>query len=129
MNNPHVFFFSERCPHSEKFYNLLKQHNKLQLFRLICIDRLRKVPRGITSVPTIIVPGYKVPLVGDDVFNWLQSTIQPPQFNQQQHFQKQSLNNMPNTNLQNNNFKFRSKLIITDALSAGELLVTKLSIN
>ena len=57
MNNPYVFFFSERCPHSEKFYNLLRQNNKLNMFRLICIDRLQKIPRGITSVPTIIVLG------------------------------------------------------------------------
>ena len=44
MNNPLCIFFSERCPHSEKFYNLLRQNGKLNMFRLICIDRLQKYP-------------------------------------------------------------------------------------
>ena len=85
MNNQHILFYSERCPHCEKFYNLLQITRKLSLFRLVCVDKLQRVPKGITSVPTIIIPGYNTPLVGDNVFNWLESQRQP-------QFQRQSQN-------------------------------------
>ena len=109
MNNPYVLFFSERCRHSEKFYNLLRQHGKLHLFRLVCVDNLRRIPKGITSVPTIIVPGYNVPLVGDDVFNWLESILQPPQYNQQQQFNRQSQNMMRSQAVPNQNSGFNQR--------------------
>ena len=45
------------------------------IFRKYCIERLSKIPNGIFEVPTIIVPGYNVPLSGDNVFKWLKETV------------------------------------------------------
>ena len=71
-SNAHVLFYSNKCPHSREFINLIDNTRYGRMFRKYCIERMAKVPNGIFEVPTIIVPGYNVPLSGDNVFKWFQ---------------------------------------------------------
>ena len=73
-SNAHVLFYSEKCPHSREFINLISATRYGGIFRKYCIERLSKIPNGIFEVPTIIVPGYNVPLSGDNVFKWFKET-------------------------------------------------------
>ena len=69
-SNSYVLFYSEKCPHSREFIQLINNSRFGSTFRKYCIERMAKVPNGIFEVPTIIVPGYNVPLSGDNVFKW-----------------------------------------------------------
>ncbi len=69
-SNSYVLFYSEKCPHSREFIQLINNSRYGSTFRKYCIERMAKVPNGIFEVPTIIVPGYNVPLSGDNVFKW-----------------------------------------------------------
>ena len=69
-SNAHVLFYSEKCPHSREFINLINNTRYGSVFRRCCVERMAKIPNGIFEVPTIIVPGYNVPLSGDNVFKW-----------------------------------------------------------
>lgn len=69
-SNAHVLFYSENCPHSREFINLINNTRYGSVFRRCCVERMAKIPNGIFEVPTIIVPGYNVPLSGDNVFKW-----------------------------------------------------------
>ena len=69
-SNSYVLFYSEKCPHSREFIQLINNSRFGGTFRKYCIERMAKVPNGIFEVPTIIVPGYNVPLSGDNVFKW-----------------------------------------------------------
>ena len=78
MSNQHILFYSNNCPHSQEFIQLLNNsqyHNKFQKY---CIELMNKIPNGIYEVPTIIVPGFNTPLSGDNVFNWFQQNTQAP---------------------------------------------------
>ena len=78
MSNQHILFYSNNCPHSQEFIQLLNNsqyHNKFQKY---CIEHMNKIPNGIFEVPTIIVPGFNMPLSGDNVFNWFQQNTQAP---------------------------------------------------
>ena len=75
-SNAHVLFYSEKCPHSREFINLINRSRYGSMFRKYCIERMAKIPNGIFEVPTIIVPGYNVPLSGNNVFKWFQQNTQ-----------------------------------------------------
>tara|TARA_Y100001970_G_scaffold292772_1_gene435756 strand:- start:2859 stop:3563 length:705 start_codon:yes stop_codon:yes gene_type:complete len=76
MNNQHVLFYSNNCPHSREFIQLINNSQFNYVFKRYCIEEMRKIPNGIFEVPTIIVPGINWPLSGDNVFKWFQQNTQ-----------------------------------------------------
>tara|TARA_B100001123_G_C15283520_1_gene1014805 strand:+ start:378 stop:866 length:489 start_codon:yes stop_codon:yes gene_type:complete len=80
MDSQIVIFYSERCNHSKKALELIKENNiKIQLQS---IDRLQKMPDFLKVVPTIIIKKDSKKLEGKEVFKFLEqqkdnSNIQP----------------------------------------------------
>ena len=69
-----ILFFSKNCPNCREFLHKLKEENMHDTIfdELFCIDGRNDLPAFLHSVPTIIVPESPgKPLVGDDVFAWL----------------------------------------------------------
>lgn len=76
MNNSqkYVIFYSEQCQHSKDFMNqLYKNYDLYKKFMKINVDKVAKIPKMITVVPTIIVPGIPKPLSDNTAFMWLKS--------------------------------------------------------
>lgn len=70
--NRHILFYSNSCPHSKEFINLLNNTSFSDKFIRVCVDqRNLNIPKSITSVPTIMVPEMPRPLAGDEVFMWI----------------------------------------------------------
>lgn len=94
----HLLFFSQKCPHSQRFLKELSNTPYFHNFIHINIDEGKyKIPANVKSTPTIIVPEFNRPLAGPEVFQWIQFKIQKnqqanPQQAQQQQFQKQRNN-------------------------------------
>ena len=76
MSNPHILFWSNKCPHCREFIQLLDNSKFHNVFKKYCIEHLQKIPNGIFEVPTIIVPGINLPLSGENVFKWFQQNTQ-----------------------------------------------------
>lgn len=84
LYNGSIFIYSNFCPHSKNLYNILKENNTVNQFRLVCIDtdpKTKKRPMpfyeiqkllniNITSVPTIIVDNAKYVLSGTEAFKY-----------------------------------------------------------
>jgi hypothetical protein len=69
-----VLFYSNNCEHSKKFLINLMKTNFNDLVRKICVDRKdAKIPSIVKSVPTLIARGINRPLVGEQVFAWLEN--------------------------------------------------------
>ena len=69
-----VLFYSNSCEHSKKFLISLMKTNFNDLVRKICVDKKDvKVPSIVTSVPTLVARGINRPLVGEQVFAWLEN--------------------------------------------------------
>lgn len=91
----HLLFFSQRCPHSQRFLKELSNTPYYHNFIHINVDEGKyKIPANVKSTPTIIVPEFNRPLAGPEVFQWVQFKLQKaqqanPQQNQQQQFQRQ----------------------------------------
>lgn len=77
MTNKTVFilFYSNYCQHCKDFLIKLKKMNEdlYNNFTKIAVDGNSKIPKGITSVPTIIVPSHNHPLTDESVFMWLET--------------------------------------------------------
>ena len=83
--NRHILFYSNRCQHSKEFIQLLYKTSNFEKFQLFCVDDPKvRIPQGITSVPTIIVPRYPRPMCGEEVFMWLQGIVQMQQASTEQ---------------------------------------------
>ena len=78
MNNQHVLFYSNNCPHCQEFIQLIQNSKFHNQFRKLCVENMARIPNGIHEVPTIIVPNYNIPLSGDNVFKWFQQNTQAP---------------------------------------------------
>ncbi len=100
----YILFYSDECPHSKKFIHYLQQY-QLTFFQVVNVATAQSLPNYIHSVPSIIVPDFDQPLVGGQVFQWLeqflqqhssseqqtqQQTQQQYQQQSQQHYQQQS---------------------------------------
>jgi hypothetical protein len=73
-NDRFILFYSNFCAHSKEFIQLLyKSEYNTKFIKVSVDDGKVRLPQCITSVPSIIVPGFNRPLVGDEVFGWLQS--------------------------------------------------------
>ena len=68
-----ILFYSNHCRHSHHILQLLQQTPIYNNIKRINIDTGEyKIPRLITSVPALIVPGIIRPLIGQDAFRWVQ---------------------------------------------------------
>jgi hypothetical protein len=77
-------FYSNRCAHSKELIQELYKNGIYDMFEKVCVDTLKVIPKGITSVPTMIVARYPRPLVGKECFAWLNGIKQQQQSVQQQ---------------------------------------------
>jgi hypothetical protein len=69
-----VLFYSANCEHSKKFLVDLMKTKINDLVRKICVDKSDvKIPSVVRSVPTLIARGINRPLVGEQVFAWLEN--------------------------------------------------------
>jgi hypothetical protein len=69
-----VLFYSNNCDHSKKFLIDLMKSNVNDLVRKICVDNKGvKIPSVIKNVPTLVARGINRPLVGEQVFAWLEN--------------------------------------------------------
>lgn len=78
-----ILFFSNNCPHSLKFIEILKKSGEESSFsKFVCVDKVRgQRPRevssyGILEVPTVVVGTVK--RVGADAFQWLAGILDQP---------------------------------------------------
>ena len=75
MNSEHSFilFYSNYCEHCKNFLVKLKEIDSelFNRFKKICVDNNNKIPKSITSVPTIITPSHDYALTDNAVFMWL----------------------------------------------------------
>ena len=91
MSSPNIIilFYSNHCRHSHHILQLLQQTPVYNNVKRINIDNGEyKIPRSITSVPALIIPGINQPLIGQNAFNWVQGQIK-------QVLAKQELNQGP----------------------------------
>jgi len=85
-----ILFYSNYCQHSKKLLILLQKAGWYNRIKLINIDEGKfKIPRAITSVPTMIIPNSNQPLIGEDVFKWVDQNILQRQKQQQPQQQRQ----------------------------------------
>ena len=71
-----VLFYSKNCAHSKKFLEALVKNPSLSsVIRKVSVDHpdQQRIPPMVTSVPTLIVRGLNRPLVGEQVFSWLEN--------------------------------------------------------
>ena len=68
-----VLFYSKKCQFGNKILDLIHKNNIINKFKLVCIEEIdiKTLPPSITSVPTLIVPESKYPLVGQSAFEFL----------------------------------------------------------
>lgn len=70
----HILFYSDRCMYCANLLRLIKQIQTEQNYKFICVDNPQiKLPEIITDVPTLVVKGMNRPLVGKEVFTWIES--------------------------------------------------------
>lgn len=75
-----ILFFSNNCPHSVKFIEILKRSGEDgRISTFICVDKVRGVRPaevnkfGILEVPTVVIEGRKK--VGAEAFQWLSKSL------------------------------------------------------
>lgn len=85
-SNRTILFYSKRCSHCSQFIQELYKSGIFNQIEKLCIEEI-KVPKGINSVPTLIVPQYQRPLVGNECFAWIQ---EQEQINQEKTKPKQN---------------------------------------
>ena len=76
MSSQNVLFYSNRCAHSKELISELYKAGLIEVFNKICVDNNMNIPRGISSVPTMIVSHYPRPLKGNECFMWVQGIKQ-----------------------------------------------------
>ena len=71
-NKPNIVFYSKNCNASKNLLLIMKNINILDNFILYCIDD-KKVPNGISIVPTLLVSSINKPLEGINAFKWVEN--------------------------------------------------------
>lgn len=67
-----IIFYSQQCSTCRDLLILLRNENLLNYFTLFCVDnRLDKIPKQITRVPTMIVSNINKPLIAQETFEWV----------------------------------------------------------
>ena len=77
-SDKNILFYSNFCKYCAEF---IKNINGNDIkFTTVCVDNNKgKIPQFVKSVPTIIVQGKSQPLVGDEVFEWLNTQKAKPE--------------------------------------------------
>lgn len=71
-NASHKLYYSDFCVHSKKFLQQLVKTPLYEKFEKINVSEgTHMIPPYVRKVPTIEVPGAERPLVGEEVFGWL----------------------------------------------------------
>jgi len=75
LTHKHILFYSDRCPHCINLLYLIKRVGTETNYKYIAVDNPNgpKLPEIITDVPTLIVKGMNKPLIGKEVFTWIES--------------------------------------------------------
>lgn len=66
-----ILFFSKNCQYCEQIIQTIKL-KQVNVVKMIDVD-VATVPNSINQVPTLIVKGFIKPLVGKQVFDWIES--------------------------------------------------------
>lgn len=68
----YILYYSNFCINCKEFLNILCKTPSYSKFTKINVSENVSFPSFVKSVPTIIVPKIKRPLVGEEVFRWLE---------------------------------------------------------
>lgn len=72
--NKHILFYSDKCLHCNKLINLIHSTTTEENYKFISVDNPEiKIPDIIEKVPTLVVRGMNKPLIGKEVFSWIQA--------------------------------------------------------
>lgn len=124
----YILFYSQYCPYSQKFIQLLHKSGEATFVVSQSVDKDQYGRRpqtvnkyGITEVPTMIVDNQK--LVGLQAFSWLQKRIDSSQESPQQFHSRQNKQpvNIKNVGNQGNNHSSQgpTAFIPQDTFSPG----------
>ena len=73
--NQYILYYSNYCINCKEFINILCKNPLYNKFKKINVsDGSANIPPFVKNVPTILVPNYSNPLVGEDVFKWLEES-------------------------------------------------------
>jgi glutaredoxin-related protein len=73
--NQYILYYSNYCINCKEFMNILCKNPLYNKFKKINVsDGSANIPPFVKNVPTILVPNYSNPLVGEDVFKWLEES-------------------------------------------------------
>ena len=75
--NSVLLFYSSHCNHCQQLLQNIKQSQIQDSLQQICIDKLprHRIPANVKNVPTLVIAGEMQPLVGQNVFKWVQQKI------------------------------------------------------
>lgn len=66
-----ILFYSQSCQYCTQIIQTIRQ-KQIGIIKMINVDVV-SVPDSITQVPTLIVKGFIKPLIGKQVFDWIDS--------------------------------------------------------
>lgn len=66
-----ILFYSQTCQYCQQIIDIIQQ-KQLRDIKMINVDVV-DVPDSINQVPTLIVKGFIKPLIGKQVFDWINS--------------------------------------------------------
>jgi hypothetical protein len=74
QQNSILLFYSAHCNHCSQLLQTIKQSQLQNSIQQICIDKLprHRIPGNVKNVPTLVIAGTMQPLVGQNVFKWVQ---------------------------------------------------------
>ena len=75
-NITNIIFYSNQCKTCQSLLMILKSENMIQYFKMFCVDDpnvRNNLPKGITKLPTLIVPSMNKKLEASEIFMWLKT--------------------------------------------------------
>ena len=70
-----MLYYSQKDPNSIKLWKRLSKDNKLNEFIKICVDNNKKIPKLVTTVPSIYIKGRPL-IYGPGIHMYLSSAMQ-----------------------------------------------------
>lgn len=69
-----VLFYSKKSKLSYNVVKTMQGMDILKYFKCICVDdNIDKIPKMITTIPTLIVKEYPKPFIAEEIFNYLRT--------------------------------------------------------
>ena len=95
--NSVLLFYSSHCNHCQQLLQNIKQSQIQDSLQQICIDKLprHRIPANVKNVPTLVIAGEMHPLVGQNVFKWVQQKIVQKQKQNQSNSMSNNSSNAP----------------------------------